>query len=208
MIFNGDGERSGGRPREEFRHARSRPIAHSRIRDLGHEKFHANAFAAAVFVVGVCADSSGQASAASHRQFPHHDLRSGPGSYQEAWFARLFRTRKRIWQLLASIMPIARLAPCPGTPAPGTWLIAMSDGGATIYYPVAVNPPPNVHDQGTESCLSAREDNVRAMAPAYVSFPCLLLQKFQDRVEELDAVLLEQNESVASGMSTLCLTGA
>jgi hypothetical protein len=28
-------------------------------------------------------------------------------------------------------MPIAAV-PFPGTPAPGTWLIAMSDGGATI----------------------------------------------------------------------------
>src|ERR1700722_11906799 len=31
----------------------------------------------------------------------------------------------------ASIMPIAAV-PFPGTPAPGMWLIAMSDGGATI----------------------------------------------------------------------------
>src|ERR1700677_2444874 len=51
-------------PGEEFRHARSRPIPCSKIRNSGMKNF-TPMLAAAVFVVGACADSSGRASAAS-----------------------------------------------------------------------------------------------------------------------------------------------
>ena len=38
-----------------------------------------------------------------------------------------------------------------------------------------------------------REDDARGDSPTFL-FPALLLQKFQDRIKKLEAVLLEQNE--------------
>ena len=106
---------------------------------------------AAVFVVGVCADSSGRASAASTA----NSLTMTCAQVQD-------HIRKQGQTLLATGKESGNYsfdyADCGGT-VPG---YACTRDVAYCYvgwwcdynYPVAVNP--NVHDQGTESCPARR----------------------------------------------------
>jgi hypothetical protein len=106
---------------------------------------------AAVFVVGVCADSSGRASAAST-----------PNSLTMTCAQVQDHIRKQGQTLLATGKESGNYsfdyADCGGT-VPG---YACTRDVAYCYvgwwcdynYPVAVNP--NVHDQGTESCPARR----------------------------------------------------
>ena len=64
MIFNGDGERSGGRLARNFGTRDRGQFRTKKSGIWGMKNF--TLLAAAVFVVGVCADSSGRASAAPY----------------------------------------------------------------------------------------------------------------------------------------------
>ena len=81
-----DRERSGDLPHEEFRPAAIAANSALKNQGLRNENFHANAFGGGwILAPAPVRDAGSRASAASNPQFPHHDLRSGPGSYQEAW---------------------------------------------------------------------------------------------------------------------------
>jgi hypothetical protein len=107
----------------------SRPAIHARKqRDFLMNSLRSVLLAASVLDAATCSDSLGLASAASY-----------PNSLTMTCAQVQDHIRKHGQTLLAtgqesgttaSIMPIAAV-PFPGTPAPGTWLIAMSDGGAT-----------------------------------------------------------------------------
>src|SRR6478752_1946216 len=88
----------------------------------------------------------------------------------------------------ASTMPIAA-EPFPDTPAPETWLIATSGGGATTIIPLKSILRCMIKGLN----LVQHNDNACGDSHAFL-FLALLLQKSQDRVEELEAVLLEQKE--------------
>ena len=121
----------------------------------GMKNFTPVLLAAAVFVVGVLRRFSGRGFSRVHPQFPHHDLRSGPGLYQEAW-PDSAGTGKESGNYSFDY------ADCGGT-VPG---FACTKDEAYCYvgwwcdynYPAQVNS--QVHDQGTESCPARRSADV------------------------------------------------
>jgi hypothetical protein len=151
LILNGDGDAQAVAPREEFRHARSRPIPRYKIRDSGMKNFTPMILAASVFVTGVCADSSGRASAAST-----------PNSLTMTCAQVQDHIRKHGQTLLATGKESGNYsfdyADCGGT-VPG---YACTRDVAYCYvgwwcdynYPAQVNS--QMHDQGTESCPARR----------------------------------------------------
>ena len=88
--------------------------------------------AASVFGATACVDTLNRASAVPY-PFPHHDLRSVQ-DYVRKHRQTLLTTTKN-WATTASTVPIA-VVPFPGSPAPWTTLIAMSDGGVIITIPL------------------------------------------------------------------------
>jgi hypothetical protein len=150
VISNGDGERSRDRSAKNFG-TQSRPISHSKIRDSGMKDFTPALLAAAAFVVGVCVDSSGRASAAS-----------SPNSLTMTCAQVQDHIRKHGQTLLSTGKESGNYsfdyAECGGT-VPG---YACTTDEAYCYvgwwcdynYPAQVNS--QMHDQGTEFCPARR----------------------------------------------------
>jgi hypothetical protein len=146
-----DGERSGDSPNEESRRARSQPIPHSKIKDLGMKNFTPMLLAATVLGASVCADATSPASAAST-----------PNSLTMTCAQVQDHIRKHGQTLLATGKESGNYtfdyADCGGT-VPG---YACTTDEAYCYvgwwcdynYPAQVNS--QVHDQGTESCPARR----------------------------------------------------
>ena len=82
-------------------------VANSALKNQGFrdEKFHANAFGGCL--PGRLRRFFGSAFSRIHPQFPHHDLRSSPGSYQETWPDSAGH-RKGIWQLQLRLRRLRR----------------------------------------------------------------------------------------------------